>query len=285
LLHPNNIAINMSTKKLYILLFISLSTVWFKANAAIVDTALTHSPAMNKDLKVVIVRPADYSAAKKYPVLYLLHGYSGNYSDWIKKVPAITKLADTYHMLIVCPDGNFAGWYFDSPTNKEWMYETYIATELINYVDKHYSTIATRKGRAITGLSMGGHGALFLAFKHQDVFGAAGSMSGVVDIRQFADSYGIEQALGKYSEHPDVWEQHCVVSLIYLLKPNALALTFDCGYDDGMYSGNQELHEKLMERKIPHDYTVRPGGHSWEYWGNSINYQALFFSRYFTDGK
>jgi S-formylglutathione hydrolase FrmB len=284
-LHPNNIAINMSTKKLYILLFISLSTVWFKANAAIVDTALTHSPAMNKDLKAVIVRPADYSAAKKYPVLYLLHGYSGNYSDWIKKVPAITKLADTYHMLIVCPDGNFAGWYFDSPTNKEWMYETYIATELINYVDKHYSTIATRKGRAITGLSMGGHGALFLAFKHQDVFGAAGSMSGVVDIRQFADSYGIEQALGKYSEHPDVWEQHCVVSLIYLLKPNALALTFDCGYDDGMYSGNQELHEKLMERKIPHDYTVRPGGHSWEYWGNSINYQALFFSRYFTDGK
>jgi enterochelin esterase-like enzyme len=52
-----------------------------------------------------------------------------------------------------------------------------------------------------------------------------------------------------------------------------------------MYSGNQELHEKLLERKIPHDYTVRPGGHSWEYWGNSVTYQALFFSRYFNGEK
>jgi S-formylglutathione hydrolase FrmB len=277
--------LNMSFKNLIALLIICTGSVWFGANAATVDTVLTHSTAMNKVLKAIVVKPADYSTAKKYPVMFLLHGFSGNYSDWIKKVPAITKLADTYHMLIVCPDGNFAGWYFDSPMNKEWMYETYVASELISYIDKHYSTIANRKGRAITGLSMGGHGALFLAFKHQDVFGAAGSMSGVVDIRQFSDSYGIEQVLGKYSEHPELWEQHCVVSLIYLLKPNSLALTFDCGYDDGMYSGNQELHEKLMERKIPHDYTVRPGGHSWEYWSNSINYQAMFFSRYFTNEK
>ncbi|MBB5394092.1 alpha/beta hydrolase family protein [Mucilaginibacter sp. AK015] len=275
----------MNTKKTIALLLLCATTFVLKANAATIDTALTHSAAMNKDLKAVVIKPADYSAEKKYPVLYLLHGFSGKYSDWIKKVPTISQLADNYHMLIVCPDGNFAGWYFDSPMNKEWMYETYIANELVSYIDKHYATITNRKGRAITGLSMGGHGAFFLAFKHQDIFGAAGSMSGVVDIRQFADSYGIEQVLGKYSEHPDVWEQHCVVSLIYLLKPDSLALTFDCGYDDGMYSGNQELHEKLLERKIPHDYTVRPGGHSWEYWANAVNYQALFFSRYFNNKR
>ncbi|RYU87304.1 esterase family protein [Mucilaginibacter terrigena] len=275
----------MNTKKIVTLFLAFATSFWLKANAATVDTALTHSVAMSKDIKAVVIKPADYSVTKKYPVMYLLHGFSGNYSDWIKKIPAITKLADTYHMLIVCPDGNFAGWYFDSPMNKEWMYETYVATELVNYIDKHYATITNRKGRAITGLSMGGHGALFLAFKHQDIFGAAGSMSGVLDIRQFPDSYGIEQVLGKYSEHPDIWEQHCVVSLVYLLKPNTLALTFDCGYDDGMYSGNQELHEKLLQRKIPHDYTVRPGAHSWEYWGNAINYQALFFSRYFSNAK
>ena len=276
---------HMKIKKLTLLLLFSVASLSLRVNAATVDTALTHSVAMNKDLKAIVIKPKDYSAAKKYPVLYLLHGFSGNYSDWIKKVPAISQLADTYHMLIVCPDGNFAGWYFDSPMNKEWMYETYVSDELVSYIDKRYATVANRKGRAITGLSMGGHGALFLAFKHQDVFGAAGSMSGVVDIRQFADSYGIEQVLGKYSEHPEVWEQHCVVSLLYLLKPNSLALTFDCGYDDGMYSGNQELHTKLLERKIPHDYTVRPGGHSWVYWANAINYQALFFSRYFDNLK
>jgi S-formylglutathione hydrolase FrmB len=273
----------MNTRK-FIALVLFCVCLHSRTNAATVDTALTHSAAMHKDIKAVVVKPADYTAGKRFPVIYLLHGFSGNYSDWIKKVPAIADLADTYHVIIVCPDGNFAGWYFDSPMNSEWKYETYVAGELINYIDKHYTTLADKKHRAITGLSMGGHGALFLAFKHQDVFGAAGSMSGVVDIRQFPDSFGIEQVLGKYSEHPDRWEQNSVVNMLYLLKPNSLAITFDCGYDDMMYASNQELHQNLLERKIPHDYTIRPGGHSWEYWSNSINYQVLFFSRYFKNG-
>jgi S-formylglutathione hydrolase FrmB len=273
----------MNTRK-FIALVLFCVCLHSRTNAATVDTALTHSAAMHKDIKAVVVKPADYTAGKRFPVIYLLHGFSGNYSDWIKKVPAIADLADTYHVIIVCPDGNFAGWYFDSPMNSEWKYETYVAGELINYIDKHYATLADKKHRAITGLSMGGHGALFLAFKHQDVFGAAGSMSGVVDIRQFPDSFGIEQVLGKYSEHPDRWEQNSVVNMLYLLKPNSLAITFDCGYDDMMYASNQELHQNLLERKIPHDYTIRPGGHSWEYWSNSINYQVLFFSRYFKNG-
>ncbi|MDF2433861.1 MAG: hypothetical protein JWP44_3492 [Mucilaginibacter sp.] len=273
----------MNTRK-FIALVLFYVCLYSKTNAATVDTALTHSAVMHKDIKAIVVKPADYAASKRFPVIYLLHGYSGNYSDWIKKVPAIADLADTYHVIIVCPDGNFAGWYFDSPTNSEWKYETFVAVELVNYIDKHYATMPDKKHRAITGLSMGGHGALFLAFKHQDVFGAAGSMSGVVDIRQFPDSFGIEQVLGKYSEHPERWEQNSVVNMLYLLKPNALAITFDCGYDDMMYASNQELHQNLLERKIPHDYTIRPGGHSWEYWGNSINYQVLFFSRYFKNG-
>jgi S-formylglutathione hydrolase FrmB len=273
----------MNTRK-FIALVLFCVCLHSRTNAATVDTALTHSAAMHKDIKAVVVKPADYTAGKRFPVIYLLHGFSGNYSDWIKKVPAIADLADTYHVIIVCPDGNFAGWYFDSPMNSEWKYETYVAGELINYIDKHYATLADKKHRAITGLSMGGHGALFLAFKHQDVFGAAGSMSGVVDIRQFPDSFGIEQVLGKYSEHPDRWEQNSVVNMLYLLKPNSLAITFDCGYDDMMYASNQELHQNLLDRKIPHDYTIRPGGHSWEYWSNSINYQVLFFSRYFKNG-
>jgi S-formylglutathione hydrolase FrmB len=273
----------MNTRK-FIALVLFCVCLYSRTNAATVDTALTHSAAMHKDIKAVIVKPADYTAGKRFPVIYLLHGFSGNYSDWIKKAPAIVELADTYQVIIVCPDGNFAGWYFDSPMNSEWKYETYVAGELVNYIDKHYATLADKKHRAITGLSMGGHGALFLAFKHQDIFGAAGSMSGGVDIRQFPDRFGIEQVLGKYSEHPERWEQSSVVNMLYLLKPNSLAITFDCGYDDMMYASNQELHQNLLERKIPHDYTIRPGGHSWEYWGNSINYQVLFFSRYFKNG-
>ncbi|MCR8559562.1 esterase family protein [Mucilaginibacter sp. BJC16-A38] len=252
-----------------------------RVNAATVDTVLTHSAAMNKDLKAVVIRPDSYSANKKFPVLYLLHGFSGNYSDWILKVPSIRSLSDQYNLIIVCPDGGFASWYFDSPVSKEWQFETYVAVELVNWVDKHYSTIQNRNGRAITGLSMGGHGAFYLAFKHLNTFGAVGSMSGGVDIRQFSDAFGVEQVLGKYSEYPERWEKNSVINMLYMIKPNSLAITFDVGYDDFMYPSNEALHKELMYRKIQHDYTVRPGAHTWEFWGNSINYQALFFSRFF----
>lgn len=275
----------MNTYKKSVLLFIICLIAFIKANAAVVDTVITHSAVMHKDIKAVVIKPTDYSASKKFPVLYLLHGFSGNYSDWILKVPAITKLADQYQVIIVCADGNFAGWYYDSPVNKDWQYETYVGTELVNYVDKHYSTIADRSGRAITGLSMGGHGAMYIAFKHQNTFGAVGSMSGVVDIRPFSDAFGIEQVLGKYSERPEIWEKYSVINMIYLLKPNSLAITFDCGYDDFTYQVNLAFHNELLMRKIPHDFTVRSGSHTWEYWGNSIVYQMLFFSRYFNKIK
>lgn len=264
----------------FVLLFWCAAT-----KAATVDTANTYSAAMHKNIKAVVVKPDGYSKDKKYASLYLLHGFSGNYSDWILKVPAIKTLADQYQIIIVCPDGAFASWYFDSPLVKDSQYETYVAKELVNYIDKNYATINSRKARAITGLSMGGHGALFLAFKHQDVFGAAGSMSGGVDIRIFSDKFGIEQVLGKYSENPQRWEQNSVVNMLYLIKPNALALIIDCGYDDFMLPTNKKLHEELLERTIPHDFIIRPGGHSWEYWGNAINYQVLFFSRFFKSNQ
>jgi len=275
----------ITPKKLATLWFIFIVAVSLQANAATVDTVLTHSAAMNRDIKAVIIRPDDYSASHKFPVLYLLHGFSGTYSDWVLKVPTVRKLADTYHIIIVCPDGGFASWYFDSPVSKDSQYETYISKELVHYIDGKYSTIADRSGRAITGLSMGGHGALYLAFKHLDLYGAAGSMSGGVDLRPFSDSFGIEQVLGKYSEYPQRWEENSVINMVYLLKPNCIALTIDCGSSDFLFQANKALHEKLLERNIPHDFTVRPGSHTWEYWGNSINYQALFFSRFFNKEK
>ena len=97
----------------------------------------------------------------------------------------------------------------------------------VNYIDGHYSTIKDRSGRAITGLSMGGHGALFLAFRHQDVFGACGSMSGGVDLRPFPDNWDIAKRLGRLSEFPDRWAAYSVVNMVDLLKPNSLAITFD----------------------------------------------------------
>ncbi|MFT4024116.1 MAG: alpha/beta hydrolase-fold protein, partial [Flavihumibacter sp.] len=140
----------MTYRFLAILLLFSLYS-----RAAIVDTLDTFSTVMNKNIKAVVIRPSKTTTAP-LPVLYLLHGYSGNYADWVGKVKDLGKAADLYEMLIVCPDGGFGSWYWDSPADPAFQYETYITHELIPFIDKKFKTITDKKGRAITGLSMGG---------------------------------------------------------------------------------------------------------------------------------
>jgi len=270
--------------KFYLKLLFTVSFFFFYniALAASVDTVLTYSPAMKKNIKAVVIKPDTYSASgNKLPVVYLLHGYSGNYADWIKKVPELTHYSDEFNLIIVCADGNFGSWYLDSPVDSNWKYETYVATELVNWIDAHFNTINNRTGRAITGLSMGGHGALYLAFKHQNIFGACGSMSGGVDLRPFPLNWDLSKRLGSYAQFPERWEANSVINLTHLLTPDSLAITFDCGSDDFFYKVNNHLHEKLLATNIPHDFTSHPGGHTWEYWTNSISYQLLFFKKFF----
>ncbi|AUD03327.1 alpha/beta hydrolase [Spirosoma pollinicola] len=268
-----------------LLLFGLFAFFHFSIGAATVDTVATYSSSMKKMIKAVIVTPDSYTAGQELPVVYLLHGYGGNYSDWIKKVPTITNAADLHNVIIVCPDGNVGSWYFDSPADPSFKYETYVADELVNWVDSHYKTIKNRAGRAITGLSMGGHGALYLAFRHQSVFGVAGSMSGGVDIRPFPSNWDMAKRLGTYAQFPERWEQNTVINLLHLLTPGALALIIDCGSEDFFFRVNNNLHDKLLERNIAHDYITRPGGHNWNYWTNAVTYQMLFMRQYFDKAK
>eukprot|EP01132_Coremiostelium_polycephalum_P018046 gene18046-21539_t len=83
--------------------------------AAKVDTVNTYSPSMKKQIKAVVVLPDTYNQQENFPVVYLLHGYGGNYSNFINKIPAIREAADQYHMILVCADGNVSSWYLDSP--------------------------------------------------------------------------------------------------------------------------------------------------------------------------
>ncbi|HEY0895633.1 MAG TPA: alpha/beta hydrolase family protein [Sphingobacteriaceae bacterium] len=270
-------------KAFRLLVFILLCFQISSALAAKTDTVETWSAVMNKKIKAVVFTPEQYAKGKDFPVVYLLHGYSGNYSDWSEMAgEAIGRMADQHGYLVVCPDGGFSSWYVDSPVDPAIKYETYIAKELVSWVDKNYKTGRSPAGRAITGLSMGGHGALYLAFRHQDIFGAAGSMSGGVDIRPFPKNWDLAARFGSFALSPENWEKNAVINMLHLVTPGSLSLIIDCGTSDFFYTVNRNLHEKMLERNIAHDFISRPGGHSWEYWNNALDYQLLFFKKYFS---
>jgi S-formylglutathione hydrolase FrmB len=260
------------------------ASITLNTKAADVDTISTYSNAMKKSIRSVVITPAGYNSGKEFPVVYLLHGYGGNYANWINKVKGLDSAADRYQCLIVCPDGGIGSWYWDSPSDPSWKYETYISSELVSAIDSKYRTIKSKKGRAITGLSMGGHGALYLALRHPDVFGAAGSMSGGVDIRPFPKNWDMAARLGAYAEFPERWEKNTVINMLHLVVPGSLALIIDCGTEDFFYSVNEALHKQLLYRNIRHDYITRPGAHNWEYWSNAVHYQLLFMQRFFNGG-
>lgn len=266
---------------LFRITFLCFFAISIKSYSASVDTVNTYSTAMKKQIKAVIIRPDSYDNKTSFPVVYLLHGYSAKYADWVKTVPKIKQLVDQYQLMIVCPDGNFGSWYFDAAKLENSKYETYVSEELVNWVDKNYKTIANKENRAITGLSMGGHGALYLAFKHQDTFGIAGSMSGGVDIRPFPLNWDIAKSLGTYAENKENWDKNTVIELTHLLTPKSLSLIIQCGTEDFFYNVNLKLHEKLSLNNIPHTFITNPGAHNWNYWSNAIEYQLLYIHNNF----
>ena len=167
-------------KRIVLTFTLLLCCVW--VFAAKVDTVQIPSAAMNKTYKAAIVFPKAYAKSKaSFPVLYLLHGGYGHFDDWLSKTPdksLVKDLSDQYNIIIVMPEGEIFSYYVDSPIDPNSKFETYIIKEVIPFIDSKYRTINDKKGRLITGLSMGGFGSLYLSTKHPDLFAAAGSMSG-----------------------------------------------------------------------------------------------------------
>ncbi len=252
---------------------------------AIVDTIEVMSDKMGRVIKNTVVLPAQYIEKKNptrfFPVVYLLHGAQGSYRDWPKKAD-LRSLASQYGVIIVCPDGQDS-WYFDSPIDPNFQFETYVVYELRHFIESHYRTINHPKYRAITGLSMGGHGALWLAWRHPDVYGSCGSMEGGVDIYNYPNRWKVNERLGDFENNKDVWREHSVINLVPMLQPGQ-NIVIDAGKNDIFIEANNALHEALDKQGIPHDYTVRPGRHSWSFWINALDYQMLYFYKAFNTG-
>jgi putative tributyrin esterase len=277
-------------KTLKILFFICCLSQSNFSQAAKVDTLAISSSAMGKTYNAAVVLPNSYAKGKtKYPVMYLLHGAYGHFGDWLKSTPnkmVVKDLADQYNMIIVMPEGETYSFYLDSPTNKESQFETYITKEVIQKIDQTYRTIAEKKGRVITGLSMGGHGALYLSTRHPELFLAAGSMSGALDMGGMLQRGNNDQVkklmqpvFGEDAGKQELYDANAVLGMIEKIKANKMPLIIDIGVDDFLIESNRELHRRLVYEKVPHDYTERPGAHTWEYWENSVPYHAYFFSK------
>lgn len=282
-----------SMKKILILIFLTLPGLGH--SQAKVDTISVFSQVMQKKLKAAVTTPSGYSKSdQKYPVVYLLHGGAGAFSDWHQKVTEpglVNRLADQYQLIIVTPGVGPASYYYDSPKLDSVQYETYLIKELIPFIDSNYKTISQRGARAITGLSMGGHGSILLSAKHPDLFIAAGSMSGVmnIDTRMWKvpedfrklrfDGQKVMLGEGLNYDSPS-FNPYTAVGWVHQMKTNEVALIIDCGVDDFLIDTNRQMHQLLLENGTPHEYTERPGAHTWQYWTEALPVHFLFLNKH-----
>ena len=245
-----------------------------------VETVKFQSKLVNTTLPYNVILPADYDASRttRYPVLYLLHGLDGHYSDWVSR----TNLADyasEYSLIVVTPEGN-DGWYTDSAIVTTDKYESYILQELLPDVEARYRTIQARYGRAIAGLSMGGYGAIKFGLKAPQTFVFAASLSGVFNVMRLTEKE--IPASWKHSldlvgpVDSDVRKANDLFELIEKLPAARVQslpyFYFDCGTEDLplIFASNRQMALVMYDKKIPHEFREMPGDHSWAYWDRQV---------------
>lgn len=233
---------------------------------------ITHfSEAHGREATFSIFLP-DAEPDARFPVLYMLHGAYGNHRDWLLAGNA-AGIASHYRMIVVFPDGGQFGWYVDSPHEADSQYATYVAKELVDYVDAHFPTIPSREARGIMGLSMGGHGAMILAANNPERFGSASALSGILKITDHPDKYELAQRLGPQEENPQLWEANSVWDQAERFLTADIRILFDCGEDDvatGAISDSRKLHARLAELRVPHIWREHTGNHTWDYWSSHL---------------
>ncbi len=260
-----------------------------------IQTIQFESKLVGKNLPYNVVLPPDYeqpiAKTKHYPVLYLLHGFSGHFDNWTTK----TKLADyaaQYSMIVITPEGN-NGWYIDSATVPTDKYETYIIEELIPDVQRRFRAVDKREGRAIAGLSMGGYGALKFGFKHPEMFAFAGSLSGAISAATWGEKElspgpikdSLLQTFGPVDSPTRVANDVPRLTRESSSKSKAALpyLYIDCGTEDFLFKDNRDFVQLLIELKLPHEYRQLPGTHNWKYWDTQVQEVLRIASRIFNE--
>lgn len=286
---------NLKMNKL-ILLFLSLLLSLVTLSQGQLFESLTHTSALlKKDKKFSVYLPPKYeSSTDSFPVLYLLHGLGGNETDWIKK-GRVKQTADSLmitskakQMVIVMPDGENT--YYMNYKNGSYPFEDYFFKELIPWIEANYRVKTTRENRFIAGLSMGGFGSMLYALHRPDLFAAVAPLSAAIrtdeeirtlDQQTYDGRFGAITSVKEGEERiDDFWNYNSILFLASHLDPDilkSLRYYIDIGDDDYLFHGNSSLHILFGEREVPHEYRVRDGKHTWDYWRDSLPEVLRFF--------
>jgi S-formylglutathione hydrolase FrmB len=274
------------------------------AKGSSVKTVEFNADSVGRKMKYNVALPAKYDQSTgRYPVLYLLHGYSSNYTAWARL--GAGEYARAYDLIVVMPDvGN--SWYVNwakSDNGQKNNWEDFIIKDLVGHVDSTYRTIARREGRAINGLSMGGYGGLTLGLRHPDMFCSVGTESGAIAFakqvgKRLKDGEGIPRPTRPLSAEPDPkigiegfssQVERSPKGQIFTTPAEAAAydpfelvvkiprekmphICIDCGTEDRLLSSNQEFEKLLIEKKIPFTYAQSYGEHKPPYWAREVGH-------------
>src|SRR4026209_459164 len=260
------------------------------------------SKLLGRELKYGVYLPNSYSTspAKKYPVLYFLHGLFEDETRWSSRGQTDQIMDRTIaegkigEFIVAIPYGGTSFYTNMRDASEKW--EDAIVTEFLPMIESSYRVNATRATRGISGTSMGGYGALKIAMKHPDLFGSASSHSVVLlqDLSAakvsagrlarfqmlFDRIYGINQDL-------TYWESNNPMTLAKDTKKlNGLKLYFDCGTEDdfGFEVGARQLDEQLTKAGYPHESHLYPGRHGWDFAKLHTSESLLFLWKAF-NGK
>lgn len=277
----------MRLKKVIILFLLAFFQISFSQEKVrvILDSVYSYNVSSYKRFNIILPKNY-YNTDERYIVIFLLHGLSGNHYDWINRTNIVRYLGN-YNFVVVCPEADNS-WYTNSPFVKNHNYEDYLIKELIPYVEKKYRVIATKHGRVISGLSMGGYGAVKLALKYPNYFLMVGSFSGafrwpsLIEKNKDMIHKSLKDAFGeKRSDH---WNKNDVLVLVDSLKTTNLPYFYiSCGKDDeleDLLDSNRRLVEKFQKKGIYYEYHELPGGHNWIFWDREIQSFLRRLSQY-----
>lgn len=246
--------------------------------------ALVHlhffSKVLGKHVAAEVLLPDE--GKPPFPVFYLLHGLSDDHTIWLRRTRLESYVAGL-PMIVVMPDG-FRGFYTDNEQGPA--FGRYIGEELVAVIDRFFPTRASRSGRAIGGLSMGGYGALRNALTYPETFGSANSHSGAVYAGTHRwdrghDRLDAREFMRVFGPRPE-GSRHDLLQLVRKVPRRKLPkLLIDCGTEDFLIQDNRALHAKLKAHRIPHVYAEFPGSHNWDYWDTHVRDALRFHAQYF----